>query len=278
MIIMQFHRRTLLKVEFVIQLGAMLFKSINIERLQIYLLGNLPPGQYALCVKNALPKCLTSLTLGFPWYTMRTRFFEALLAPLTSLEHFSLLCDGTEYSIDIEVTLPNLVSYHGPSLFLKSLAQGSKKLSSLILEVFTPSHFTETRSENQTLKHLREFGSKDECGPDAAVLSFLKIVCDAPEAVNAALEFIPQVEHLSLLCTSTEWITPERLPSLTWHGPFKLDFLSRTPSIRKFSLHYVHSKQSLPWDMAQIATSLGEMNESLVEVNIYGNNWRGVMR
>ncbi|KAJ3774714.1 hypothetical protein FB446DRAFT_728017 [Lentinula raphanica] len=198
----------------------MLFKSINIERLQIYLLGNLPPGQYALCVKNALPKCLTSLTLGFPWYTMRKRFFEALLAPLTSLEHFSLQCDGsfrTEYSVDIEVTLPNLVSYHGPSLFLKSLAQGSKKLSSLILEVFTPSHFTETRSENQTLSHLRKFGSKDECGPDAAVLLILKIVCDAPEAANAALEFIPQVEHLSLLCTSTEWI-PERV--IIFHTQF----------------------------------------------------------
>ncbi|KAJ3774712.1 hypothetical protein FB446DRAFT_459841 [Lentinula raphanica] len=270
---MQFLRRTM-EADFTTQLRMTISNTINIERLQIYSLSHLFPGPYAICVEDSLPKRLTSLTLGFPWYTMRKRFCESVLTPFTSLEHLSLQCSGhfrTDYSVDVEVTLPNLVFYHGPSLLLKSLAHGSQKLSSLTLEVFTPTELGDSLSDDQTLKHLNRIGSKDEGGRDVAMLSFLKIVCDTQEAANAALEFIPQVEHLSLLCTLPDWITHGRLPS---HDNFNLDFLSRTPSLRIFSLQYVHSKQFLPWDTGSIAESLGEMNASLVEVNIYGNTYR----
>ncbi|KAJ3716394.1 hypothetical protein C8R42DRAFT_192830 [Lentinula raphanica] len=243
-----------MEADFTTQLRMTISNTINIERLQIYSLSHLFPGPYAICVEDSLPKRLTSLTLGFPWYTMRKRFCESVLTPFTSLEHLSLQCSGhfrTDYSVDVEVTLPNLVFYHGPSLLLKSLAHGSQKLSSLTLEVFTPTELGDSLSDDQTLKHLNRIGSKDEGGRDVAMLSFLKIVCDTQEAANAALEFIPQVEHLSLLY-----------------------FLSRTPSLRLFSLQYVHSKQFLPWDTGSIAESLGEMNASLVEVNIYGSTYR----
>ncbi|KAJ3999022.1 hypothetical protein F5050DRAFT_1084919 [Lentinula boryana] len=201
-----------------------LFESKNIEKLQIYAPDLLTTTGNPLIWEVSFPGCLTSFTLGIYWHHTSQNSFETLFKQLTSLEHLSIQCIGDfhlQYSVDVKAILPNLISYQGPSILLQSLAQESQKLSSLILEVFTPCTDIEgpinpiaLLSEDRTLKHLKKIGSKDDGDQDVTVLSYLKIVCDTPAAANVAMEFLPQVEHLSLLCTSMKWITPERASHL----------------------------------------------------------------
>ncbi|KAJ3715178.1 hypothetical protein C8R42DRAFT_779351 [Lentinula raphanica] len=267
-------------------LQAIILQSPNIKTLQFYTSFPPPTAHHEqslrLWAQNPSPKCLTSLTFGVSWYMVNRNVLKSLLDPLAALEHLSIQCTGDYFSppfiTNVEVTLPNLLAYHGPSILLESLAKGSKKLSSLILEIYTPLDlefdFALVLAQDPTLRHLKNVGSKGEGEPDAAALSFLKIICDTPAAANVVLEFIPQVAHFELLCTSMKWITPERLPTHPWHSDLNLDFLSRITSLRIFSLQFVHIKQSLPWDVAVIADSLGEMNAGLVEVNIYGHKYQ----
>ncbi|KAJ3879393.1 hypothetical protein F5051DRAFT_403034 [Lentinula edodes] len=267
-----------------------LFQLKNVEKVQVYAPTlitqdfGMAKGHFSIS-KILFPQCLTSFTLGISWPDILSNSFEVLLSQLASLELLFIECVGhfcAQYSINVKANLPNLTTYKGPSILLQSLAQGSKRLSSLVLEVFVHSPFpggpltTGMISEDPTLQHLKKFGSRDVSGGerDAVALSFLKIICDSPAAANAALKFLPQVKHLSLLCTSVKWITPERLPTDPWHGDFNLDFLSEASSLRRFSLSFVHIKRSLPWDLAVIAEFLGNLNSGLFEVHIYGATYR----
>ncbi|KAJ3782010.1 hypothetical protein GGU10DRAFT_409650 [Lentinula aff. detonsa] len=241
-ILVESSTRQILAHHFITKSQDILFESNNIENLQIYAPDLLTTARKPLIWEVSFPRCLTSFTMGIYWHHISQNSFETLFKQLTSLEHLSIQCIGdfySHYSVDVKAILPNLISYQGPSILLQSLAQESKKLSSLILEVFTPCPDIDLNgpvnpiallSEDRTLKHLKKIGSKDNGERDVNVLSYLKIICDSPAAANVAMEFLPQVEHLSLL-----------FPAVV---------------------------QSLPWDMAVVAESLGKMNSSLGEVNI----------
>ncbi|KAJ4490033.1 hypothetical protein J3R30DRAFT_22365 [Lentinula aciculospora] len=259
----------------------------NAERVQIYapdLFAQdwIVPADALWISKLLFPQCLTSFTLAIYWSDTSSSSFGVLLTKLTSLEHLSIQCIGDfrfQYDVNVKATLPNLVSYQGPSILLQSLAQGSKRLSCLVLEVFTPSPLLQGTanpvpllSEDPTLKHLKGIGASGK--RDIAALLFLKIICDTPAAANVAMEFSPHVEHLSILCTSTEWITTDKLSTGSWHADFELDFLSHSRFLRKFSLSFVHPKQSLPWDMAVVAKSLGKMNSELLPPYVDGMTYR----
>ncbi|KAJ3869510.1 hypothetical protein EV359DRAFT_59755 [Lentinula novae-zelandiae] len=261
-----------------------LFQLKNVEKVQVYAPTlitkdfGMAKGRFSIS-KILYPQCLTSFTFGVSWSDILSNAFEVLLSQLASLEHLSIECVGhfsAQYSINVKANLPNLTTYKGPSILLQSLAQGSKRLSSLILEVFVHPPFqggpltTNMMSKDPTLHHLKKIGSRDVSGGerDGVALSFLQIICDSPAVANVTFGFLPQVEHLSLLCTSVKWITAERLPTDPWYGDFNLGFLSKASSLRKFSLSFVHSKQSLPWDLAVIAEFLGNLNSGLIEVHI----------
>ncbi|KIK68367.1 hypothetical protein GYMLUDRAFT_91909 [Collybiopsis luxurians FD-317 M1] len=225
----------------------------------------------------SLPNCLTSYTLAI--HRSHLPHLGQHLDQLTSLEHLCIqVSEQHIYDQSFKVTLPNLTSYHGPPIFMQSLAQHSKKLSTLVLEVFTfDSTFILTGGapdptplENE-LRYLKAIGSKDD-DQNTSTLSFLQIIFDAPRIANHMTQFLPNVEHLSLLCTDGNWITADT--SDPWNGRVRLEFLSQTPSMSKFALSFIHTLPNVPWDLAVIAESLGKTCSNLVEVDIYGARFR----